>query len=155
MSETYSEDQVFIGEYPPDAAEWCAAAGFVIKEIAKCGGQRRFQIAKLPMQTAEQKLAEAKIERAETVARIKVTVDGFVFDGDEQSQSRMSRTISSAVAQGADLSTTMRTWVLADNSIAEVSVLQLARALELAGNAQTEAWVKPYETASETKEAVE
>lgn len=155
MSKTYSEGQIFIGEYPPEAAEWCASTGFVIKEIAKSGGQRRFQIAKLPTQTAEQKLAEAKIERAETVARIKVAVDGLVFDGDEESQSRMSRTISSAVAQGADLGTTMRTWVLADNSIAEVSVLQLAKALELAGDAQTEAWVKPYETASETKEAVE
>lgn len=108
--------------------------------------------------TAEEKAAKqmrlAKNLRALTVSKITVEVDGLVFDGDEESQSRMSRTISSAVAQGADLSTTMRTWVLADNSIAEVSVLQLARALELAGDAQTEAWVKPYENAEETKEAV-
>lgn len=104
---------------------------------------------------AAKKLRLAKLVRSATVAKITVEVDGMTFDGDEESQSRMSRTISSAVAQGADLSTTMRTWVLADNSIAEVSVLQLARALELAGDAQTEAWTKPYETAEETKEAVE
>lgn len=109
--------------------------------------------------TAEEKAAKqlkvAKMIRAATVSKITVTVDGMEFDGDEESQSRMSRTISSAVAQGADLSATMRTWVLADNSIAEVSILQLARALELAGDAQTEAWTKPYETTEETKEAVE
>lgn len=97
--------------------------------------------------TAKEKLAEAKRERADAVARIVVTVDGMSFDGDEESQSRMARTVASAAALGADLSAVKRTWVLADNSIAEVTCAQLAEALMLAGEIQTRAWVKPYESA--------
>lgn len=56
----------------------------------------------------------------------------------------MGRTIAAAVALGVDLTTEKRTWVLADNSIAQVSIKQLAEALRLAGNAQTELWTVPY-----------
>lgn len=71
-------------------------------------------------------------------------MDSLKFDGDESSQTRMGRTISAAVALGVDLTKEKRTWVLADNTIAEVTVSQLAEALRLAGDAQTELWTVPY-----------
>lgn len=93
---------------------------------------------------AAQELAQAKAERAEAVSKIIVTVDGMAFDGDEESQTRMGRTIAAAVALGVDLSVEKRTWVLADNSIAGVTIAQLAEALRLAGDAQTALWTVPY-----------
>lgn len=101
-----------------------------------------------PEPTAEElaaiELTRAKGERAEAVSKIIVAVDGMQFDGDEESQTRMGRTIVAAVALGVDLATEKRTWVLADNSIAQVSIKQLAEALRLAGDAQTALWTVPY-----------
>ena len=94
---------------------------------------------------AAQELAQAKAERADAVSKIIVEVDGMKFDGDEESQSRIGRTIAAAVALGVDLTTEKRTWVLADNTIAEVTIAQLAEALRLAGDAQTALWTVPYE----------
>lgn len=92
-----------------------------------------------------QELEKAKQERAEEVSKIKVTVDGMQFDGDETAQTRMGRTISAAMALGVDLNTEKRTWVLADNTIAEPTIAQLAQALKLAGDEQTRLWTVPYE----------
>ena len=91
----------------------------------------------------------AKEERAQAVSNITVELDGMVFDGNEASQSRMGRTIAAAVALGVDLTTEKRTWVLADHSIVEVTIAQLAQVLKLAGDAQTALWVVPY-TGNET-----
>lgn len=103
-----------------------------------------------PAETAEEiaadTLATAKNVRAQAVSRILVTVDGMVFDGNEVAQERMARTITAAVATGEDMSATT-TWVLADNTVAQVSIQQLARALRLAGEQQTELWTVPYEGA--------
>lgn len=90
------------------------------------------------------KLAQAKLDRAKAVSEIKVMVDGMVFDGDETSQTRMGRTIAIAQALGIDPSE-KRTWVLADNTIAEVTISQLAQALKLAGDEQTKLWTVPYD----------
>lgn len=92
----------------------------------------------------EEILAQAKAERAKAVANIKVTVDGMVFDGDETAQTRMGRTIAAAQALGVD-SSEKRTWVLADNTVAEPTIAQLAQALKLAGDEQTRLWTVPYE----------
>lgn len=94
---------------------------------------------------AEQALTKAKAEREEAVSKIVVEVDGMRFDGDEVAQGRMGRTVAAAIADGADLATTKRQWVLADNSVASVTVKQLAQALKLAGDAQTALWVAPYQ----------
>lgn len=92
-------------------------------------------------------LNKAKTERALKVSKSVVEVDGMRFDGDEQAQTRMGRTVAGAVALGLDLETEKRQWVLADNTVAEVTIKQLAQALEKAGNAQTELWVVPYQEA--------
>lgn len=136
--------QTFGGTYPPDAAHWCNRRGDChIERIA--GG---FQIVAVPEPTEEEKaaaeLAQAKAERADAVSRITVEVDGMVFDGDELSQGRMSRTIAAAVALGVDLTTETRVWVLADNSIAQPTISQLAEALRKAGDAQSALWAVPY-----------
>lgn len=102
-----------------------------------------------PEVTPEQELAQAKYERAEAVSKITVEVDGMKFDGDETAQTRMGRTISAAMALSVDLNTEKRTWVLADNTIAEPTIAQLAQALKLAGDEQTRLWTVPYQSDSE------
>lgn len=101
-----------------------------------------------PELTEEEKealaLEKAKAERAKAVSEIVVEVDGMRFDGDEESQTRLSRTISAAVALGVDLDTYTQTWVLADNAIAQPTIKQLALALKLAGEEQTRLWTVPY-----------
>lgn len=144
-------DQIFEGKYPPEAAQWCQANSALIEEIKPLNGVRRFQVKEIPAPTPEeleaQALAEAKAERAEAVSKIVVEVDGMRFDGDEESQGRLSRTISAAVALGVDLDTYTQAWVLADNTIAQPTIKQLATALKLAGEAQTALWTVPYEEA--------
>lgn len=102
-----------------------------------------------PEPTAEQLLAEAKRERAEAVGKITVEIDGMTFDGDETAQTRMGRTIAAAVALGVDLDTYTQTWVLADNTVAQPTIKQLARALKAAGEAQTALWTVPYQEQAE------
>lgn len=111
----------------------------------------------LPKPTEEEKdkaaLSQAKAERADAVSKLTVTVDGMVFDADETSQNRMSRVVAGAQALGVDLNTTTQIWVLANNTIAQLTVAQLAQALKLAGQKQTALWTKPYEESdTQTKE---
>lgn len=94
---------------------------------------------------AKEEMQEKKQTRATAVQNIKVEVDGMVFDGDENSQTRLSRAITAAVATGASL-TDKTTWVLADNTIAQPTIQQLAIALRKAGEAQTAVWTIPYNT---------
>ena len=128
--------------------QWCNNNNAYIEEIEPVDGHRRFQVVAVPEPTAEelaeQELAQAKAERAEAVSRITVEVDGMVFDGDEKAQERMSRTVSIATANGMPM-TTETTWVLADNTIAQVTLQQLAKACLLAGQKQTELWTVPYQ----------
>lgn len=137
--------QTFSGTYPPEAAHWCNRRGdCYIVRIA--GG---FQIVAAPEPTEEEKaaaeLAQAKAERTEAVSRITVEVDGMVFDGDEPAQGRIGRTVAAALALGVDINTEKRTWVLADNTIAQPTIAQLAEALRLAGDKMTELWIVPYQ----------
>ena len=96
---------------------------------------------------AEMKMSDAKTDRAGEVSCITVEVDGMTFDGDETSQNRMARKVLSAQMSGIQMSE-KTDWVLADNTIASVSYEQLARACALAGQKQSELWVKPYEDAA-------
>lgn len=83
--------------------------------------------------------AEFKAERAAAVAAILVTTSaGNTFDGDEMSQGRMARAILGlqAAAPGSTVS-----WILADNSVVEVGIVELQEALMLAGAEQARLWV--------------
>ena len=89
-------------------------------------------------------MSDAKTERTEAVSRITVEVDGMTFDGDETAQDRMARAITMFTSSGLPADTTT-SWVLADNTVAQVTIGQLTQALLLAGQKQTELWTKPYE----------
>lgn len=153
-TEVFKEDLIFEGEYPPEAAHWCNNSGnHYIEEIDPLeDGTRRFRIVKVPDPTPEElaarALAEAKGERAAAVESITVEVDGMIFDGDESSQTRLSRMVAITQANGLPMDTKV-TWVLADNTIAQPTIQQLAKACLLAGQKQTELWTKPYENQSE------
>ncbi len=89
--------------------------------------------------TEEELRAEFKAERAVAVAAILVTTStGSTFDGDEMSQGRMARAILGlqAAAPGSTVS-----WILADNSVVEVGIVELQEALMLAGAEQARLWV--------------
>jgi hypothetical protein len=72
------------------------------------------------------------------VGNIKVTTTaGNTFDGDETSQTRMSRAIlvlSTGAAQSVP-------WVLANNTVIQATAAELTEALALAGASQAALWV--------------
>ena len=85
-----------------------------------------------------QELTNAKLQRKVAVATIIVEVDGMKFDGDEVSQDRMARSIVAMADED------VIPWVLADNSVVQVTKEQLRQALRLAGLKQAELWIIPY-----------
>ena len=140
---TYQIGQSFDGGYTPEVAGWCAENNAYIEKNGNT-----YTIVAVPEPTAEelaeQELQQKKAERAEAVSKITVEVDGMEFDGDEKAQERMSRTVAIATANSMPM-TTETTWVLADNTIAQVTLQQLAKACLLAGQKQTELWTVPYQ----------
>lgn len=87
---------------------------------------------------AAQALAEWKADRQAQVDAIIVTTDVGDWDGDEISQSRMSRAILSM----NDTDSTL--WIMADNTTATVTKANLTEALKLSGEAQTSMWIRPW-----------
>lgn len=80
----------------------------------------------------------AKQVRQEQVKAIQVTTTaGNTFDGDEESQSRMTRAI---IALSTGLTPSV-IWVLADNTTIQATAAELTEALVLAGQAQAAVWV--------------
>ena len=120
------------------AAIWCNSNGHYIEEV---NGEYFIRQIAPPTEEeiAAEELAKAKAERAEYVAKLVVTVDDLPFDGDETSQDRMARSCV-ALNEGETVQ-----WVLADNTIAQVTKEQLRQALRLAGEAQTAIWANPYQ----------
>ena len=79
----------------------------------------------------------AKQIRQAAVDAITVEVNGKVFDGDETSQTRMSRAILGMQETGQPTIT----WVLADNTVTQATHAELTEALCMAGARQAELWV--------------
>lgn len=133
----YKKGQIISNKEYTQAAIWCNKNAHFITKI-----DGNYIIDSYPEPTEEEiaaaQLAQAKAERAEYVSKIIVTVDGLAFDGDETSQDRMARSCV-ALNDGETVQ-----WVLADNSIAQVTKEQLRQALRLAGEAQTAIWADPY-----------
>ena len=158
---TYQIGQIFENQYEPEVAVWCGQNNAYIEEIKKYNGKRRFKIVAIPEPTQEeldaQALAQAKSERAEAVAKIVVEVDGMKFDGDEDSQTRMARTITASQALGLPEDSTI-SWAMADtnaNKVEQVTIAQLSKALYLAGCKQSELWCKPYGVTGTTQTGLE
>lgn len=91
-----------------------------------------------PIAECPASVPDLKAQREAAVAAIKVTVDGFTYDGDEVSQGRMARAILRLQDQPAN---TTVPWVLSDNRVIPVTAATLSRALALAGRRQDELWV--------------
>jgi len=92
------------------------------------------------LQQAIMTRAAAAVSREEAVRSIKVTTStGKEFDGDEVSQGRMSRAI--LALQGTGLPSTM--WILADNTVAQVTAAEFLEAMVLAGQEQSIVWPLP------------
>ncbi|MGL4518007.1 MAG: DUF4376 domain-containing protein [Shewanella sp.] len=79
-----------------------------------------------------------RTQRASAVRLITVEVDGFIFDGDEQSQRRML----SAIQAGIDQGMTKTIWRLHDNQEHVVTIDQLKEAHAKAILAQGDLWMK-------------
>ena len=60
---TFSLNQVFDDEYPPEAAQFCNQNGYVITEVEPQGGKRRFQIQSVPAPTADELFDQLRSER--------------------------------------------------------------------------------------------
>ena len=133
----FEKDQKVSKKEYTKAAIWCNSNGHYIEEV---NGEYFIRQIAPPTEEeiAAEALAKAKAERAEYVAKLVVTVDDLQFDGDETSQDRMARSCV-ALNEGETVQ-----WVLADNSIAQVTKEQLRQALRLAGEAQTAIWANPY-----------
>lgn len=87
---------------------------------------------------SEEYRAYLKEQRAKAVSEILVTTTvGNTFQGDEVSQTRMSRALLGL--QIAPAGSTI-TWTLADNSKVAVDATELGEALFLAGSAQADLW---------------
>ncbi|MBR6099418.1 hypothetical protein IKP85_06695 [bacterium] len=54
----YYVGQIFINEYPPEAAQWCDENNYYIDDIEPLGNQRRFEIFAIPEPTPEEQEAE-------------------------------------------------------------------------------------------------
>lgn len=102
-----------------------------------------------PEPTEEDLLRKAKDIRDDKVNSLVVEVDGMQFDGDEVSQTRMARALKVADLLKMDKTT----WVLADNTVAEVTKSQLERALTASILKQSALWTEPYETKETENEA--
>lgn len=128
--EVFNRDHVAFGEAPEEGkVEFWAQYGVTYSERELT-----------PEEQEAQDLAIAKRERAIKVAAIKVEVDGMTFDGDESAQSRMARAITAAETAGLESTV----WVLADNTVATVTKVQLQQALAKAMVAMGELWTQPY-----------
>ena len=121
-------------------------ATHAVRETAPVGGVQQWEVYPLPAEevAANQAAAvqaareQAKAQRQAAVDAIKVTTQaGNAFDGDETSQTRMTRAIIALQATG----TPSVTWVLADNTVIQATGAELSEALALAGAAQAAVWV--------------
>lgn len=104
-----------------------------------------YEVVELPEaeKTPDQLRMEAKIRREQAVLNIVVTTSsGKQFDGDEQSQNRMTRAVIGMQYANAP----SIPWTLADNTEVVVTLEELAEALVLAGTQQTQLWPLSVET---------
>lgn len=106
--------------------------------MAALGMDEQTQAAVLAQLEFEESMsaAAAKKARDAAVAKIKVTVNGKEFDGDEVAQARMARAVVVAGITGiAECQ-----WKLADNTTTTVTADELKQAVALALQSQGALW---------------
>lgn len=139
-------DMPEVQSYAPAPTPQYNPATHAVREAAPAGGVQQWEVYPLPAEdvVANQAAAlqaareQAKAQRQAAVDAIKVTTQaGHTFDGDETSQTRMTRAVLAMQATG----TPSVTWVLADNTVIQATVPELTEALALAGAEQASLWV--------------
>ncbi len=62
---SFELSQIFIGEYPPEAAEWCNQNGdcYITEIEAAADGSRRFQIVAIPDPTPEELAKQERMNK--------------------------------------------------------------------------------------------
>lgn len=62
---SFELSQIFIGEYPPEAAEWCNQNGdcYITEIEAAADGARRFQIVAIPEPTPEELAKQERMNK--------------------------------------------------------------------------------------------
>jgi len=66
MSEYYI-GQKFVGEYPPECAEWCGENNAYIKEIKPVGDQRQFEICEIePFAPTHEDIRQMRVQYRKT-----------------------------------------------------------------------------------------
>ncbi len=135
-----------VSSYAPAPTPQYNPATHAVREAAPVGGVQQWEVYPLPAEEVEANQAaaaqaareQAKANRQAVVDAIKVTTQaGNTFDGDETSQTRMTRAVLAMQATG----TPSLTWVLADNTVIQATVPELTEALALAGTEQARLWV--------------
>ena len=129
-------------------AEKILSESELLSQVQREAERIKEQVLAECQQLRDNTIEEAKRIRAAQVAAIVVEVDGMSFNGDEVSQSRMSRAILSADTAGLDSTV----WVLADDTVATVTKEQLKQALAKSMLEMGSLWTVPYE--DETSEGV-
>ena len=117
-------------------AQWFDDAWRVLPAYPQLPGPSADQLQEIAAAQAARE--QAKANRQAAVDAIKVTTQaGNTFDGDETSQTRMTRAVLAMQSTG----TPSVTWVLADNTVIQATVPELTEALALAGAEQARLWV--------------
>lgn len=88
----------------------------------------------------DQLIKDKKTIRNNTIAHLTVKVNGKVFNADQTSQSRIKNAIDHLEMTGKQ----SKDWVMADNSICEVTVEELKEAYIKALDLQDSIWIQPY-----------
>lgn len=88
----------------------------------------------------DQLIKDKKTVRNNTIAHLTVEVNGKVFNADQTSQSRIKNAIDHLEMTGKP----SKDWVMADNSICEVTVEELKEAYIKALDLQDSIWIQPY-----------
>ncbi|MET4706737.1 DUF4376 domain-containing protein [Endozoicomonas lisbonensis] len=127
-------------EMPPEAQEWFVRPA---RDGYKWDCLNGKWPEEVPVNVSEEdqkkrQYQQWKQDRQQAVDTILVEIDGLVFDGDETSQTRMIR-----AATLAETSEEKVQWILADNSVVEVTADQLRRAAREAGRVQVSLWIPP------------
>jgi len=62
---TFELSQIFTGEYPPEAAEWCNQRGdcYITEIDTATDGARRFQIVAIPEPTPEEQAEQERLRK--------------------------------------------------------------------------------------------
>ena len=108
------------GPAPEEGAEaWWSERGVKLR-IEEVASQPSAETLALIMRGQE------KTKRASAVQAITVEVGGMTLQGDETSQDRMSRAVVSAMSRGGEWQSQTVEWKLADNSVATLTIAQLA-----------------------------